>query len=190
MNRVILADDVVLEPGRQTLASVVAGRTVTVVIEPSRALLEQFGVAASNGVHNIAAKVPFKMMMANFTHTAASLHKNEIVAFLLTGPATLIKSQTISTAEVFGIELPLSPTRIPSPELEKEKGGESVKQDDKHPEEVRCLDLSHVQESHHGAIREMLSKHKDLWSGQLGEISTADHRIELIPGARPVKMQP
>lgn len=33
----------------------------------------------------------------------------------------------------------------------------------------------------------MLRKHKDLWSGRLGNVKITQSRIELIPGARPFK---
>jgi hypothetical protein len=36
----------------------------------------------------------------------------------------------------------------------------------------------------------MLTKHQDMWSGNLGEIKVTGNRIELIPGANPVFQPP
>jgi hypothetical protein len=36
----------------------------------------------------------------------------------------------------------------------------------------------------------MLEPHQSMWDGHLGEITATQHRIDLIPGAKPVHSQP
>lgn len=59
-----------------------------------------------------------------------------------------------------------------------------------HCEKVDALDLTHLPEEHHEEIRAMLHKHSPMWNGALGEINLTEHRIELLPGARPVSQSP
>lgn len=42
----------------------------------------------------------------------------------------------------------------------------------------------------HGAVRDLLERYQGLWSGQLGQIDVTPHRINLQPGARPIRSQP
>ena len=42
----------------------------------------------------------------------------------------------------------------------------------------------------HPAVRQLMDRHKNLWSGQLGEIDVTRHRISLHPGLRPIRSQP
>lgn len=51
---------------------------------------------------------------------------------------------------------------------------------------VDQLKLDDVPVSYHDRIKSMLKKHVAKWKGQLGEINITKHRIETIPGARPV----
>lgn len=169
------------------------------IVESPQALMEEKGVSASNGVHTIRELVPFRVMMGNFTPKAVTLEKGTVIGNIPPGPATLIKGRTISTAELFGIEVPSSSPS--SPPMEKIKWAEigedsstTAKVDSppgtattahKYSEEIRGLDVSYQE-----TIRDMLSKYQHLWVGELGEISTAAHCIELIPGALPVRSQP
>ena len=36
----------------------------------------------------------------------------------------------------------------------------------------------------------MLAKHRSMWSGRLGQVQSTNHRIDLIPGQKPVHCQP
>jgi len=116
-------------------------------------------------------------MVANFGTLATTLKKGAVIARVLPGPATVIRTQ-IPAAEVLGIETPSLTTPA-----EPDSDAISVISEDSIPEEVKALDLSHLPVAYHKAIRKMLSSHSALWSGTLGEISTATHHIELIPGA-------
>ncbi len=52
------------------------------------------------------------------------------------------------------------------------------------------MSLEEIPKEHHGQIRRMLKQHARMWNGKLGEISVTKHRIELLPGARPVRSEP
>lgn len=39
-------------------------------------------------------------------------------------------------------------------------------------------------------VREMLRPFSPMWQGQLGAVSAAEHRIDLVPGTRPQFAQP
>ena len=60
---------------------------------------------------------------------------------------------------------------------------------DEKPVTAETVEL-HVDEKYHPTIRKMLKKHESLSSGELGKINTVQHRIDLIPGARPFKSAP
>ena len=56
--------------------------------------------------------------------------------------------------------------------------------------DVEELDLSHVAFCHRGKLRTMLRKYSHMRNGSLGEIATTEHRIDLVPGSRPVSSVP
>lgn len=56
--------------------------------------------------------------------------------------------------------------------------------------EVHDLDLSYIPDALREQFQEMLRKYSSMWDGSLGEIETTKHRIELVPGTRPVAQAP
>ena len=52
------------------------------------------------------------------------------------------------------------------------------------------LDLSHVEEKYRNRLRELIRRFSAMWDGSLGEIPTTEHRIDVIPGSKPVSQQP
>lgn len=42
-----------------------------------------------------------------------------------------------------------------------------------------------VVKCYHNAVRSMLKKQEQMWSGELGEISMTEYRVDLISNARP-----
>lgn len=111
------------------------------------------------------------------------------VARVLPGSATLVASRLLRPA-VLGIE------ELPTAAADElaDQADEVLNLTDGDPHglanEVRDLGLSRVPAEYHCEIRRMLNKHAYMWSGHLGEITTAAHRIEVIPGASPIRSQP
>jgi len=99
-NRVTLANAIELPASAQLPVSAVVRRSGTVVLEPSRLLLDHLGVAMRNGFHKVRTT-----MMANFSTRALRLPKGTIIGILLRGPATLIKAVNLTTADVLGLEI-------------------------------------------------------------------------------------
>ena len=52
------------------------------------------------------------------------------------------------------------------------------------------LDLSHVEEKYRNRLRELLRRFSAMWDGSLSEISTTEHRIDVITGSKPIFQQP
>jgi hypothetical protein len=50
--------------------------------------------------------------------------------------------------------------------------------------------LDHLPNDLRRKVVGLLTKHQDMWSGNLGEIKVTSHRVELIPGAKPVLQPP
>ena len=55
---------------------------------------------------------------------------------------------------------------------------------------LRDLDISHLTTEQQKTVREALTPYTKLWSGHLGLIEKAKHRINLIPGAQPFRLPP
>lgn len=52
------------------------------------------------------------------------------------------------------------------------------------------MDLSELSPARRTIVRAMLKPFSSMWDGKLGEVKVTEHRIELLPGARPVFSQP
>jgi hypothetical protein len=53
-----------------------------------------------------------------------------------------------------------------------------------------AVQLGHLQGKAWAEILDMLAKHRSMWSGRLGQVQSTNHRIDLIPGQKPVHCQP
>jgi hypothetical protein len=58
------------------------------------------------------------------------------------------------------------------------------------PSWAESLDLKHLSTSDQEKITTMLSKYSSMWTGRLGEISIAKHRIDLLPDAKTIYQAP
>ena len=58
------------------------------------------------------------------------------------------------------------------------------------PAEEPHVHTSNVPEGLRPQVLSLLEKHRALWSGQLGSIKATEHRIELKPGSKPVRLNP
>jgi hypothetical protein len=52
------------------------------------------------------------------------------------------------------------------------------------------VNLEQLSEAERNAVLEMLEPQKSMWDGRLGEVSATKHRIDLVPGARPIHSLP
>ena len=101
------------------------------------------------------------MLVANFSNVHVFLNKGTKLASALPVPYTLVHPKR--KPEVTSVD------------------------EEEFPPEIASLELPNVPEEHRESVKKMLAKHREIWTGHLGEISTAVHRIELIPGGKPVR---
>ncbi len=135
-------------------------------------------------VHEVNPDSQFYLFTAYFGNRTVKLPRNTVVSRVLPGPATpLIPQKANEDAFHIFIDDP-NPTKI----YPKNKRGIRLLPVTgiRNTPETRGLDLGAVHEIFHSDIRRMLTKHRELWNGKLGEINNTMHRIELIPDARPV----
>jgi hypothetical protein len=52
------------------------------------------------------------------------------------------------------------------------------------------FDLDHLTPMEREKVLRTLRPHRELWDGRLGNVSATSHRIEVVPGSRPVHAQP
>jgi hypothetical protein len=52
------------------------------------------------------------------------------------------------------------------------------------------LDLAHLLTQQRETVFQLLAKHRKMWDGRLGRVNATTHRIDLVPGAKPVHSQP
>ena len=52
------------------------------------------------------------------------------------------------------------------------------------------VELDHLSATERKEVLRMLRPHREMWDGRLGAVSATSHRIDLVPGARPVHAQP
>ena len=52
------------------------------------------------------------------------------------------------------------------------------------------VDLSNLTEDQRQKVIEMLKPYEKMWSGHLGTVKTAEHRIDLLPDSKPFRSQP
>jgi hypothetical protein len=53
-----------------------------------------------------------------------------------------------------------------------------------------AVQLGHLNGEERAEILDILAKHRSMWSGRLGQVQSTNHRIDLIPGQKPVHCQP
>jgi hypothetical protein len=53
-----------------------------------------------------------------------------------------------------------------------------------------AVQLGQLQGEARAEILDMFAKHRLMWSGRLGQVQSTNHRIDLIPGQKPVHCQP
>ena len=136
------------------------------------------------------------MLIANFTKKPQPLVINQLVATLLPHPTEVIQSN-VHLHEVLRLVDDPSDTQDAnaanaSTEVNlashhydaAEPGGEEK------PPSVDGVDLSHLDSRYRARVRDLLEKYSSMWDGGLGEIKLTEHRIDLMPDARPFAQPP
>ena len=142
---------------------------------------------------------PFKVLVADFGKHPKTLASGQVIAAASLSPTNLVESN-ISHCELLRLidDKTAQMYRKRNASARDEKVINEYLQDlrsshmgdDEKPVTADDIDLSSVDKSYHKRIRAMLRKHESMWSGRLGKITVTEHRIDLVPGARPHKAQP
>ena len=144
-------------------------------------------------------------IVAHGTRTSSALHQltpqlsKQFVASILaipepepgtnlTGPVTVVDPKTVGVPPADDS----LPELDPEIEADKEPPDGEVKGEEEAPDDWRSkIKLGHVDIDLRAKVIAMLEKHQAMWQpGHLGEISATEHRIELLPGTKPVRQLP
>ena len=130
-------------------------------------------VCLASGVCELRTNVPFKVRVINPS----------------TRPSTLPKGMVIGHAEfrpeqILALDLGDEVTPV---ENDRPGGPSPVEENDCWEDRV---DLAHVSADERQDILRMLRPHREMWDGRLGTVTATEHRIDLVPGARPIHSQP
>jgi hypothetical protein len=152
------------------------------------------GVHMANGVAENLPTQPFTVRVVNNSMKIRRLPKGMVLGHALPHPTAmvaLIKDQDVSEDSTdgdneharkelspmeYGLQRdpPLLPDR---PDVERDIWKESVQ-------------LDHLPTADRAEILGMLQKHRSMRNGRLGQVHSTAHRIDLIPGQKPVHCQP
>ena len=130
-------------------------------------------ISLARGVAEIRPNVPFRVRVINPTARDVCLPRNMVVGHAEVPPERIL---TIDGPSLVG-DSPdpgLPRTQMATPERSWE-------------EEV---ELHHLSTTERKEVLRMLRPHREMWDGRLGAVSATSHRIDLVPGARPVHAQP
>ena len=168
------------------------------VLQPYDKLYADKVIIATNGVIQAQPRTTFRVLIANFTKKPQPLVKNQVVATLLPHPTEVFRSN-IHPHEVLGL--------VDEPSDEPDDGTNSTPigvnynfaslRDDtpdsderERPPSVDNVDLSNLDRKYHASVRAILEEYSSMWDGKLGEIKLTEHRIDLVPDARPFAQPP
>ena len=124
------------------------------------------GLSIANGVADVVPLKPFLVRVLNTSLQPRVLPKNMVVGHAFPNPQGIINLVTLED----------SPTPV-TPDIDGDTWRDEV-------------DLSHLPASVRDAVYELLRSHRHMWDGHLGEVRATEHRIDLVPGAKPVHAQP
>jgi hypothetical protein len=152
------------------------------------------GVYMANGVAEILPNQPFTVRVVNTSVNIRRLPKGMVLGHALphsTAMVALIEDPDVSEGPTDGDKeharkelspmdygLQWDPPPLPDrPDVEGDTWKEAVQ-------------LGHLPTADRAEILGMLQKHRSMWNGRLGQVHSTAHRIDLIPGQKPVHCRP
>ena len=193
----------------QTWVPVSSEAAGLVYLEPKFKLTATCRIATANGIIEMEPGKTTKILVSNFSSKKVNLYKGTTVAFATRSPIAINELPTEQ-----GRELAHKILAIPSEAIltdtdarrEVSKDGElepvvTANPPDPPPQPPEMVDeedwrskvkLDHLEDkSLVPHIMAMLSKHSPMWQkGKLGKIDATEHRIELLPGTKPIRQAP
>ena len=172
-----VAQRITLPPQSETVVLARVDDAGTFFVQPDDRLYLRHRALVSNGIVEVRTNVPFPVIVANFATHPVTLHKRHAL-----GAAVPHCPQD----EVCAVEGNQGSCR----EQDACPDGNDSPVDASTCPSVEDIDLGHVPEDMRESVRNMLRTHESMWSGHLGEIKAAPHRIEIRAGANPVQAHP
>lgn len=183
---------VIIPAGSELAVQVFSGTSGVRVLSPLPDLYSRKQICMANGLADIKPFSPFHVLVANFSSKSVTLSKNEVLALALPAPTKVFTvnvdpgAKTSSTAPKVGLAQVLtdddSLARLAARVPESPAEPDSVTMDD--------VKLDHLANTEQDRVRTMLREFEGMWQGQLGNVSVTEHRIDLEPDARPVRLPP
>jgi hypothetical protein len=127
---------------------------------------ENLGISMANGIADILPSQSFPVKVINTSQLERVLPKGMVLGSAMPHPKGIVAL----------VEEGL-PTRVERPDVDGELWKEEV-------------NLTHLTPQQRESVYQMLGKHRQIWDGHLGRVAATEHRIYLIPGAKPVHSQP
>lgn len=200
-DKVRVATSVKIPAHSQTWVQVTTKKHGLVVLQPLPSLFEKQKLSCTNGVVQVEPDRIFKVLIANFAPYEQRVVKNQIVGTILPHPTAVVPShirlgEVLELIESVGEEpTALNATKATSSTEEEPApivfGPSANEEKNCEPEiSVDTLNLDHIDPRFHGRLRSLLHKYAQMWDGTLGEITTTEHHIELLPGTKPLLSHP
>ena len=150
------------------------------------------GVYMANGLAEILPNRIFRVRVVNASLTDRLLPKGMILGYAMLHPTGIVslveqEEEKVVRSVPTGLQVALSPEAYamgmdPPPLPDRpDVDGMLWKQE---------VDLAHLMPQEREKVLAMLSKHRTMWDGRLGQVHSTAHRIQLIPGAKPAYSQP
>jgi Reverse transcriptase (RNA-dependent DNA polymerase) len=167
--RVYIAQGVTLPPYSETNILVRTENNGTCLIQNFNRTksFNNLPYAVAPGISNILLHQPFVLRAANYGSKHIHLQKHRVM-----GLATAVQDDVFSISDIN-----LERMEQKGPTIEDETWKDN-------------LDINHLPKETQPKVKDMLSKYSSMWTGQLGEISITQHRIDLIPAAKPIYQAP
>jgi hypothetical protein len=151
-------------------------------------------VSLANGVADIRPHVPFKVRVMHIFDRPHTLQKCMVLGWTLPHPMQILTVPTggdRKEGNIIGRGAPDNSLFLEqtTPECQHP---DVLGQDATGPAQ-QCkyqVDQSHRDSTERKAVTNVLEPHQAMWDDHLGEVTATQHRIDLLPGAKPVHSQP
>jgi hypothetical protein len=150
------------------------------------------GVSLANGVADIRPHVPFKVRVINTFYRPHTVQKGMILVLTLPYPMQILTVPTgRKDGNIIGRGAPENSLFL-EPNTPEVQLSDVLGQDATNPSQQRKyqVDLSHLDSTERKAVTNILEPRQAMWHGHLGEVTATQHRIDLIPRAKPIHSQP
>jgi transposase InsO family protein len=130
-------------------------------------------ISLARGVAEVHPQTPFRVRVINPSTRKVCIPRNMVIGYAEAQPEQIL---TLDESSLTG------PARPPvSPVVSKPVIAT--------PWEDQ-VDLDHLTPLDREKVLQTLRPHREMWDGRLGNVSATSHRIDVVPGSRPVHAQP